>query len=173
MKQRVRQSQIHSPCPRASASSVLTGRRPVRSRRSATLSFGRHAPRAARVQRAPGVAWYPVATSYDPPVSLGLCGGMSWTGGTQFIASVFHPVDEMVDEMARTPTPKPLSVSSCLRELRFNRPEARPVAQERAPPAVWVSRVGPIRVPCVKPVRTPRAEGGAGTSRVRPSASGA
>ena len=43
VKQRVSQPQNQSPCPRASARSVLTGRRPT----------VRHAPRAARVLRAP------------------------------------------------------------------------------------------------------------------------
>ena len=43
MKQRASQSQNHSPCPCASVHSVLTDRRPV----------VRHAPRAARVLRAP------------------------------------------------------------------------------------------------------------------------
>ena len=45
-----------------------------------------------------------------------------------------------MDETARKPTSKPLSVPSCLRPLRVNRPEAN---------------------------RTPRAEGGAGTSRAK------
>ena len=43
VKQRASQPQNHSPCPRASVHSVLTGRRPA----------VRHAPRAARVHRAP------------------------------------------------------------------------------------------------------------------------
>ena len=45
-----------------------------------------------------------------------------------------------VDETARKPTSKPLSVPPCLRPLRVNRPEAS---------------------------RTPRAEGGTGTSRAK------
>ena len=43
VKQRASQLQNHSPCPRASVYSVLTGRRPT----------VRHAPKAARVHRAP------------------------------------------------------------------------------------------------------------------------
>ena len=46
-----------------------------------------------------------------------------------------------MDETARKPTSKPLSVPPCLRPLRVNRPEAS---------------------------RTPRAEGGAGTSHAGP-----
>ena len=49
-----------------------------------------------------------------------------------------------VGETARKPVSEPLSVPPCLRPLRVNRPEAS---------------------------RTPRAEGGAGTSRARPSTS--
>ena len=50
VKQRASQPQNHSPCPRASVHSVLTGRRPT----------VRHAPRAARVHRAPNTL-YPLA----------------------------------------------------------------------------------------------------------------
>ena len=50
------------------------------------------------------------------------------------------PSGHHVDETARKPTSKPLSVPPCLRPLRVNRPEAN---------------------------RTPRAEGGAGTSRAK------
>ena len=50
MKQRASQPQNHSPCPRASVHSVLTGRRPA----------VRHAPKAARVHRAPNTL-YPLA----------------------------------------------------------------------------------------------------------------
>ena len=111
-------------------------------------TVGRHAPRAARVHCAPGSVWYPVATSCDPPVSLTLFGGISGTGGTQFIVSVVHPVDEKVDETACTPTSNPLSVSSCLLVLRVNRPEARPVAQEHDPPTVGRPAPRAARVHC-------------------------
>ena len=50
VKQRASQPQNHSPCPRASVHSVLTDRRPT----------VRHAPRAARVHRAPNTL-YPLA----------------------------------------------------------------------------------------------------------------
>ena len=50
VKQRASQPQNHSPCPRASVHSVLTGRRPA----------VRHAPKAARVHRAPNTL-YPLA----------------------------------------------------------------------------------------------------------------
>ena len=50
------------------------------------------------------------------------------------------PSGHHVDETARKPTSKPLSVPPCLRLLRINQPEAN---------------------------RTPRAEGGAGTSRAK------
>ena len=50
MKPCASQPQNHSPCPRASVHSVLTGRRPT----------VRHAPRAARVHRAPNTL-YPLA----------------------------------------------------------------------------------------------------------------
>ena len=50
------------------------------------------------------------------------------------------PSGHHVDETARKPTSKPLSVPPCLRPLRVNRPEAS---------------------------RTPRAEGGTGTSRAK------
>ena len=50
VKQRASQLQNHSPCPRAFVYSVLTGRRPT----------VRHAPRAARVHRAPNTH-YPLA----------------------------------------------------------------------------------------------------------------
>ena len=59
-----------------------------------TQAFGRHAPRAARVHCAPG-------PTVVPPRS-----------------------GRMVGEAVRKPTSEPLSVSSYLRALRVNRPEA-------------------------------------------------
>ena len=58
VKQRANQLQNHSPCPRASVYSVLTGRRPT----------VRHAPRAARVLRTPGQTDtpYPLAHARTP-----------------------------------------------------------------------------------------------------------
>ena len=58
MKPCASQPQNHSPCPRASVHSVLTGRRPT----------VRHAPRAARVLRTPGQTDtpYPLAHARTP-----------------------------------------------------------------------------------------------------------
>ena len=143
MKQRASQPQIHSPCPRASARSVLTDRRPTE----------RHAPRAARVLRAPG---HLVPNHLQDHVSQESV-TETWPNRAKhilFLASSVSPEGRFcvfcgktskwthVGETARKPASKPLSVPPCLRALRVNRPEVS---------------------------RPPRAEGGAGTSRVGPT----
>ena len=141
VKQRASQPQNHSPCPRASVHSVLTGRRP-------TI---RHAPKAARVHRAPDHLPTDLCTSRicdgnmarlreahpSPASSVSPEGRFCVFCGKKLPSlSGLH-----VGETARKQTSKPLSVPPCLRPLRVDRPEAN---------------------------HTPRAEGGAGTSRAKP-----
>ena len=90
MKERIRQPQNLSPCPRSSARSVLTGRRPG-CVEACPLPHSAPCVEAARVQCAPGVVWSPVAQERDPPRSDAprrgryryVTGHLPWRGGGQ------------------------------------------------------------------------------------------
>ena len=143
MKPRASQPQNHSPCPRASPRSVLTGRGPgPRSGRCRTPRARGGPPRTSAPTTHPAPT-RPGARSTRAALGAGPSGG---GGGTarrdRFVA------DEVADEAARKPASKPFSVSPCLPALRVNRPEARSPVRSR--------RSAPLPVHC----RTSRAEGG-------------
>ena len=130
MKLRVSQPQNLSPCPRASACSVLTGRR------------------------------HPVATSCDPPTverhaprRRGYFARRAIRGHEGVVRGALV-VDGMSDEIVRKPPSKPFSVSPCLPMLRVNRPEAHPDSVR-----CWTSRAETPRNQTFCPSLSPWEDG--------------